>query len=725
MALTVEQLRTYDSNWANLVVQQDASGTQVKGGGLKHALASLFRTDAAQARNKATYTAIRNAIMQDDRFFAPEVKAKADELLKGLDNGSVIRASTIKGIIRQLDAMSTPEKQKEALKKAAVGHLAATGVPANIPASVQAKYKELAVDFVVSGAAHGVSPGAVKVDKRMTEFNNLMLGIFRSVGSGADAQEVFCATLNNYTPRDDGSVSLSSPSDRLQGLADAVKDNLRELDEIGNSRGAAIRQSYLATLKRTGGVPHGALTELANKGAVLPHCELDFISGQSDAYAIHRAVSQMADAMDKARADLPRSLMKDMGPDEAGACLVKAAVARLPQLAKRNLLAALSSNAGMNLLGYYAQNGANPKAQRMNLVYSSLLTHLRAELDGADPGATVPPPNVDAAMLPSNALSDVATDLNALIVGRGTQQFRDALIAGSGLDKAPDPLAELKGRMKAICKGSVAATIFTGMDSLRAEKPPEPGEKKRSGRDKERIGPPNLDKTDTAFNKDFVRFILNVPDYIRIRLNDGTSVSPKTLEEARDALAKFVSGNPDATFAQLTDAKIKTKVNILMCCMHQAACADLATAIGNAFDPNGVDAPFAIARSRQVDLQKFTLSSDENGAITLVSHIHQKALDVTVTNLPPMPYAMYEADDGSFWDASMEVTFPADSLDKLASADWSKLDTADLRKALRANAPHATEKIQDEVTEEFRFTLDTNVSFRFHADTLKTISTVN
>ena len=132
MPLTVEQLRSFDSNWGNLVVQQDANGAQqVKAGGLRHALASLFHTDAAQARNKATYTAIRNAIMQDDRFFAPDVKAKADELLKGLDNGSGISASTIKGIIRQLDEMSTPEKQREAVRKAAIGHLAALGVPAS------------------------------------------------------------------------------------------------------------------------------------------------------------------------------------------------------------------------------------------------------------------------------------------------------------------------------------------------------------------------------------------------------------------------------------------------------------------------------------------------------------------------------------------------------------------------------------------------------------------
>ena len=71
----------------------------------------------------------------------------------------------------------------------------------------------------------------------------------------------------------------------------------------------------------------------------------------------------------------------------------------------------------------------------------------------------------------------------------------------------------------------------------------------------------------------------------------------------------------------------------------------------------------------------------------------------------------------------MEVTLPADSFNKLAAADWSKLDTADLHKAEDSGTPHATERFQGMVAEDFRFSLDASVSFRFHADTLKMLST--
>ena len=719
MALTVEQLRTFDSNWGNLVVEQDAKGTQVKGGGLRHALASLFRMDAAQARNKATYTAIRNAIMQDDRFFAPEVKAKADQLLKGLDNGSGISASTIKGIIRQLDEMSTPEKQREAVKKAAVGHLAAMGVPGNIPASIHAKYTELAADFAAFRSNARSSMASIKVDQRVAEFNRLMYGLFRSVGDDAKAQEIFCATLNKYTPGDGGTVSLN-PADKLKGLVDTVKDNLQELDEIGNARGAAVRQSFWATLKRTGALSPGARTELADKGAALPKCGLDFLNGQSDAGAIHRAISKMADAMDKARAEMPRSLMKDLGADEAGACMVKAAMVRLPQEAKRNLLAALETNGGQNLLGYYAQNGANPKAQRMSIVYSSLLAHLRAELGDADAGASVQAPAVDAATLPSEALCDLATDIGDLLVGNAAQKLKNALTKGSGLDQVSDPVAELKGRMNAIAKGSVSATVFIGIDSLRPPKPLPPGQTMRKTSYVERTGSPDFNKINTDFDKDFVREAELQQDYVRVRLDDGTLISPKTPTEVRDALVKFMTGNPDAKFSDVTDDKLKAKAHILMSCMHQAAGADVARAFGIGFDPKGVKAPFLMAGGKDT-IQNFTVSKDEKGAITVGYALHFDSPNL-VLNIAPYPMGgMVRTEDSATLDASLEVTFQPDALDKLATTDWSTLESSDLRKVEHSTADHAIEKMQENVPEKFRFTCDVNASFSIHADTFSFI----
>ena len=49
MTLNVEQLRSFDSNWGNLVVQNGQNGAaQVKSGGFLHALGSFFGTTAAK-----------------------------------------------------------------------------------------------------------------------------------------------------------------------------------------------------------------------------------------------------------------------------------------------------------------------------------------------------------------------------------------------------------------------------------------------------------------------------------------------------------------------------------------------------------------------------------------------------------------------------------------------------------------------------------------------------
>ena len=97
---------------------------------------------------------------------------------------------------------------------------------------------------------------------------------------------------------------------------------------------------------------------------------------------------------------------------------------RLPEDARRNLLAALETNDGMNLLGYYAQHAEDPKAQRMSLVYSSLVAHLRAEFRNEDAGASVSAPNVNMATLPPDALCEFSLD--DVIGGGEAQTLKDS-----------------------------------------------------------------------------------------------------------------------------------------------------------------------------------------------------------------------------------------------------------------------------------------------------------
>ncbi len=699
MPLNVDQLRSFDSNWGNLVVQQDQNNvTQVKAGGLRHALASLFHMDSAQARNKATYNAIRNAIMQEERFAAPDVKAKAQELLKGLDSGSRIKASMIKDIIGQLDAMSTPEKQRESVRKAAIGHLAAMGIPGNVPASVQEKYKQLAADFAAHGLDAGATISTIKVDQRVTEFNRMMHGIFNDFDDAASS-EVFCKTLNNISIGD-GAVSVGNVADKIQTLADAVKDNLRELDEIGNSRGDSIRNSLLSTLKGTGALRSGALTEIVDKGAALPKCGLDILDGQSSSGAIHQAISKMADAMDKARSELPAQTMKGLGDNALGACLVKSAMVRLPENARRHLLAALESNDGMNLLGYYAQNSDNPKAQNMKIVYSSLLTHLRAEFNGTDPGADVRAPAVNAGRLPPDARC--AFSIDDIFAGGLSQPIKDYVLKGGDIETAANPAATLGNRMNSIAKTKVFMQMMTGMMDLIETRP-----------DESRVF--HFGKDDTAFARDLVRNGYK-PSYMRISLPDGTVTSPKTLEEGRDALVKFVTGNQTAKYSDLSDAneqhvKIKTKIQILMSLLHQGN-ADTATrSAGLAFRP-GQEMPRVLcSQGGGTKEQSFVVARDEKGAITIDYKLRFSSPLVQLTdeamNMIPMA-----TDASSTADYSMQITIPADNLDTLAGAGWASFkSTDDLVVKENGADPTRFATLQNDAPEEFHFTGDVSLSF--------------
>ena len=353
------------------------------------------------------------------------------------------------------------------------------------------------------------------------------------------------------------------------------------------------------------------------------------------------------------------------------------------------------------------QNADNPKAQRMGIVYSALLTHLRAEFDDdADPGETVRAPAVDAAALPSEAICDIATDIDDLLTGSGMRELKAAMMKGSGLDQAANPVAALKSRMNAIAKGSFVGTIVTGMDCLRV------------GKEGERSGPPDLDKTPTGFDLDLVREVAYDPHYITVQMDDGTTVSPTTPKEARDALVRFITGDPNAEFELVRDDKLKTKVHLLMCCMHQAAGADIAKAFGTAFDSKGVKSPFASGGGQVDTIQKFTVSKDEKGAITVNFRLHSISPSIALL----MPRTKFDGlattEQDATLDASMEVTFSPENFNELASADWAHLDTDDLRNAEKSDKPHKFATLPNKVKEQYRFTGDVRTSFSLHAETL-------
>ena len=86
------------------------------------------------------------------------------------------------------------------------------------------------------------------------------------------------------------------------------------------------------------------------------------------------------------------------------------------------------------------------------------------------------------------------------------------------------------------------------------------------------------------------------------------------------------------------------------------------------------------------------------------------------------PWA-FSGDDNSYYETSLQVTFPADNFNALARADWSQLDTTDMIKAIDDGpgdkAPHRFETLSGLVPEAYRFKGDVSMSFSLHVDALK------
>jgi hypothetical protein len=345
----------------------------------------------------------------------------------------------------------------------------------------------------------------------------------------------------------------------------------------------------------------------------------------------------------------------------------------------------------------------------MNLVFSSLVAHLRAEFNGTDPGATVAAPNVNAATLPPEAICEFATGVDDVVTGAATQQIKDYALSASGIDAAADPGAELKGRMNAIAKGLVTKSIVMRMDSLRAG---ELGAKN---------GPPDLDLR--LESEDYLEEGMNVfgTDFVKIHLADGTVLSPTSAAEARDALVKFITDNPAAHYDEHMNADLKTKVNILMESMTASTLFDMNTSFGAAFEPEGkrrVINPYGT-----ISKEQHVFSKDENGTINVSHSLRMdKPILPMINKETGSPWA-FSGDANSYFETSMQVTYPADNFNALARADWSQLDSTDVLKAVDGGpgdkAPHRYEKIPESVSDAYRFTGDVSMSFSLHVDALQ------
>ena len=286
------------------------------------------------------------------------------------------------------------------------------------------------------------------------------------------------------------------------------------------------------------------------------------------------------------------------------------------------------------------------------------------------------------------------------IKGAASQQITDVLMDNSDLRNDPDATSKLRSRMNAIAKSEITVHIA---DQIGV---------KLLGKGKDGTPFVDLGKMDTSFDKDIVR---DVGWTI-----DGRPV-PKDPKVARDMLARFVSGNENATYDG-ADNELKTKVHILMGCMHQGVSACAMKGAGFAFN----DTPDPLARLNGNEhpdggkkTQSFALTRDDGGNIVIDHKVHfVGGVLMQITNGGDR-FLQKKTDKNGGMDYGIKITIPRADLDRLGSADWTHYDPKQVNEALGdTNLPNRFSTAENLVPNQFRFTGSVDVTCEIRATSL-------
>lgn len=159
-----------------------------------------------------------------------------------------------------------------------------------------------------------------------------------------------------------------------------------------------------------------------------------------------------------------------------------------------------------------------------------------------------------------------------------------------------------------------------------------------------------------------------------VKLSNGVTLA-KTFKEARDQLTQFVTGDPNAKYENLTDAKLKNKVHIAMALLSQESEKAVYDGYPVALDPKGKDMKFVVMDGAE-RTSELNLSIDSEGGFEL-----------TVSGQRDI--AVYKDDkgthmtgEGSKLEAKLSYVIYGSEVDRLASLDFSKVDDTEVRKTL-------------------------------------------
>ena len=532
----------------------------------------------------------------------------------------------------------------------------------------------------------------------------------RACGDDADLLAIVTAGIDRVTANGAGQIRGVTAVARI--VAD-VRANLAELREAT----AGDPDAYAAGLEMLKGlearrVPPGFVRHLVDSVRRAPVDALAKLRARSSAAEIHAALLQFnrnADAILDAKK--AQGLLD--GADEIQICrafLVRMTVARLAAAQRQGVRAALAAENAAQLVAFYGEvgqdnvemppmpGGVHTDVQRIAATLArdarNLFGAVRRALGEPDAPGGIPAPQgeIDMGRIgAAAALGQIRSAAEAECAAAGEAYLRETFPGASPAAAAMRGI--FQRRIAATPSIDPSITLATSYSTTVA----------RMINTNIVIGAKTLATmpfADSQFAKDRARGMdVVLPGGARL------STDPAT---AADEIARFVTGRPDAAYAQLAPAE-RNQVHVVMTLLTQDSVRSVVDGPSIALDPEGRTTTFAHGGGANAHTWTFRLERDPDNAIVVKfdATFRPTHLLAGTDAIPLGP--------GSQIRGSFELTLPTATMNAIGGLDFAGCDTAPAQATLDAQPPVAQKVAAalNQLPAPFRFGLHPSTGFGF------------
>lgn len=703
MSLNIQQIRDYAQTGSLAISDAGQGPAQITRTGFWHALGSLVGWGSSVAQNRDTLNALRTAIQNDPRYFDPEVQARANALIDGVNVKRSVGVAKVKSIIAAIDRLSTPERQRGSIVKLVGGHLAASGMPQEA-SGFATQYKSMAQMYVAQDPGEGRTFADIDVPAKLEEFRQMIAAARTQLGNDPFAVELFEAFVRKGALVNGAGEPRSA--EKMRDIAEKTRQLAEGLKAFGVKYGNAAMDNVIDTVRELGKpVSIETITAVFEKGRNFPKADLEKLGPGSSSADIHKAMCGVAIALTDILNGLP------FEPDDPFAFQAMQDIASmgvassLAMESRRNLLAAIKSEQGANLmLHYISHDMGRLQTSLVNVAYG-MVAVLKSEIDSASPHQFIDLPQaVDVRQIPIEATYDVSPD--EIGSGKVGNAIVKGLAKGIGVYDFDEDVGKMTDRFSSIAKNTLVVFYAQQFGKLR-----DTGNAPEA-----KPGRPDFSKVNDEFVKDLVR-----GHKINVVIRGEKRQLPKDAKAACDMLTQFVTGDEKATF-EGADEKTKAKVHMLMATTHQGLSISLQSSVGEGFDPKASRSKIDFSGGTHDTTVTFSLNANNDVETDFSVVIHENASVLTDSKSNNSFRTMHKLGGDSFLEYKAYITIPKGDMEKFADAKWEEYDKDQPMELIKTDRlENRKEKGANAVPEQFRFTGDVKVYFRIHSEQETTV----